>query len=72
MVGVVIVDHGSRKKASNDMLHEFGELYERLTGRAIVEVAHMEIAPPTIADAIGTTTGCRKCVVQRGRSMWRA
>lgn len=26
-VGVVIVDHGSRKAESNDMLHEFAELY---------------------------------------------
>lgn len=26
--GVVIVDHGSRKKESNEMLHEFGELYK--------------------------------------------
>ena len=53
VVGVVIVDHGSRKKASNDMLFEFAELYSRLTGRPIVEAAHMEIAKPTIADAIG-------------------
>ncbi len=67
VVGVVIVDHGSRKKASNDMLHEFGALYQRLTGRAIVEVAHMEIAPPTIADAIGTAGGLSyECVVQWG------
>lgn len=47
------------------MLHEFGELYERLTGRAIVEVAHMEIAPPTIADAIGrcVSRGATRVVV---------
>lgn len=55
-VGVVIVDHGSRKKASNDMLHDFGDLYQALSGREIVEVAHMEIASPTIEDAIGEAT----------------
>jgi len=27
-VGVVIVDHGSKKKASNDMLSEFVEVYK--------------------------------------------
>ncbi|KAG2426636.1 hypothetical protein HXX76_012950 [Chlamydomonas incerta] len=52
-VGVVIVDHGSRKRASNDMLHEFGALYGQLTGTGLVEVAHMEIAEPTIAQALG-------------------
>ncbi|KAG2444025.1 hypothetical protein HYH02_009224 [Chlamydomonas schloesseri] len=52
-VGVVIVDHGSRKRASNDMLHEFGSLYSELTGAQVVEVAHMEIAEPSIAQAVG-------------------
>ncbi len=89
-VGVVIVDHGSRKRDSNDMLvrgdwrrrsmdasmlhqhdhlspssppHaapqqvEFGELYRRQTGARIVEVAHMEIAEPTIEQAIGACGG---------------
>ncbi|KAG2500431.1 hypothetical protein HYH03_002000 [Edaphochlamys debaryana] len=51
-VGVVIVDHGSRKKASNAMLDEFGALYSEITGEEIVEVAHMEIAKPSIADAV--------------------
>lgn len=50
---MVIVDHGSRKRASNDMLHEFGALYGQLTGHDLVEVAHMEIAEPTIAQAVG-------------------
>ena len=27
-VGVVIVDHGSRRPESNDMLHEFASLYK--------------------------------------------
>lgn len=53
-VGVVICDHGSRRKDSNDMLFEFGELYKQMSGSEIVEMAHMEIAEPTIAQAIGT------------------
>lgn len=52
-VGVVIVDHGSRKKASNEMLVDFGELYQRVTGAQVVEIAHMELAEPTIEQAIG-------------------
>ena len=52
-VGVVIVDHGSRKKDSNLMLNEFGRLYEEVTGAPVVEIAHMELAEPTIEQAIG-------------------
>ncbi|GLI71105.1 hypothetical protein VaNZ11_016177 [Volvox africanus] len=64
-VGVVIVDHGSRKKASNDMLVEFGELYGRTTGQEIVEIAHMEIARPTIEEAISrcAARGARTVVI---------
>jgi hypothetical protein len=51
--GIVIVDHGSRRKASNDMLLEFCELYRATTQWRIVEPAHMEIAEPSIQQAIG-------------------
>jgi sirohydrochlorin ferrochelatase len=53
VVGVVIVDHGSRAAASNAMLLEFVDLYAATTGAPIVEAAHMEIAAPSIADAVG-------------------
>ncbi|KXZ50539.1 hypothetical protein GPECTOR_16g714 [Gonium pectorale] len=64
-VGVVIVDHGSRKKDSNEMLVEFGRLYEQLTGQEIVEVAHMEIARPTIEEAVARCAerGARRVVI---------
>lgn len=52
---VVVVDHGSRREASNRMLEEFVNLYRQTSGRQIVEGAHMEIAEPSIADAV------RKC-----------
>lgn len=51
-VGVVIVDHGSKRETSNAMLHEFVALYRATTGQTIVEPAHMELASPTIADAV--------------------
>ncbi|KAK9865428.1 hypothetical protein WJX84_006583 [Apatococcus fuscideae] len=49
---VVVVDHGSRRQEANDMLNEFVELYRRQSGRGMVEGAHMELASPTISDAI--------------------
>ncbi|KAK4282370.1 hypothetical protein QN277_013756 [Acacia crassicarpa] len=39
--GVIIVDHGSRRKESNLMLHEFVEMVKHKTGYEIVEPAHM-------------------------------
>lgn len=57
-VGVVIVDHGSRKKDSNEMLVEFGKVYQEVTGCHVVEIAHMEIAEPTIEQAVGKCTPC--------------
>ena len=57
VLGVVIVDHGSRRKESNEMLTEFGELYASVSGRTVVEIAHMEIANPSILDAL---TSCSK------------
>lgn len=57
-VGVVIVDHGSKREASNAQLEQFVELYKRTSGRTIVEAAHMEIAPPNIEQAF------EKCVAQ--------
>jgi hypothetical protein len=51
--GIVVVDHGSRRQASNNMLVEFCQLYQQLTQQPIVQPAHMEIAEPTIAQAIG-------------------
>jgi hypothetical protein len=52
-VGVVVVDHGSRRAESNAMLVEFCALYRDATGAGIVEPAHMEIAAPSISDAVG-------------------
>lgn len=49
--GVVIVDHGSRRAASNEMLEEFVTHFARESLYRIVEPAHMELAEPSIATA---------------------
>lgn len=65
-VGVVIVDHGSRRAEANDMLHTVARLYAETTGTPIVEPAHMELAEPTIAQAFDrcVARGARTIVVQ--------
>ena len=51
--GIIIVDHGSTRAESNQMLEELASIFaarfrERFT---IVEPAHMELAEPSIATA---------------------
>lgn len=52
VIGVIVVDHGSRRAASNAMLEELTRtsISERLD-YDIVEPAHMELAEPSIATA---------------------
>ncbi len=51
--GIIIVDHGSRRTQSNEMLEEvarqFGERFRQAYD--VVEPAHMELAEPSIATA---------------------
>ena len=51
--GIIIVDHGSRRVQSNQMLEEVAVLFARRFQEtyAVVEPAHMEIAEPSIATA---------------------
>jgi sirohydrochlorin ferrochelatase len=56
--GIIVVDHGSRLDASNQMLILAAEAFADYTSHKIVEPAHMELAPPDIAAAF------RKCVQQ--------
>ncbi|GAA4429760.1 CbiX/SirB N-terminal domain-containing protein [Bremerella cremea] len=57
-LGIIIVDHGSRRAESNELLLQVAELFRRSSGYAIVEPAHMELAEPSIAAAF------QKCVEQ--------
>ena len=61
--GVIIVDHGSRLAESNELLLAVARQFAaRFAGEyQIVEPAHMELAPPSIADAY------HRCV-ERGAS----
>lgn len=56
--GIILVDHGSTRIEANDMLDQVVQLFREESGAKIVEPAHMELAPPSIADAY------RKCVDQ--------
>ncbi|KAL1538538.1 sirohydrochlorin ferrochelatase [Salvia divinorum] len=49
--GIIIVDHGSRRKESNLMLNEFVIMFRDKTKYPVVEPAHMELAEPSIKDA---------------------
>ena len=51
ITGIIIVDHGSRRRESNTMLHTAAERFAAQSQYSIVEPAHMELAEPTIAQA---------------------
>jgi sirohydrochlorin ferrochelatase len=50
-IGVIVVDHGSRRDESNELLLEVVRQFAEATGIAIVEPAHMELAEPSIDTA---------------------
>ena len=50
MKGILIVDHGSRKREANDMLRCMANLIQTMAGPdVVVSYAHMELADPDIA-----------------------
>ena len=49
---ILLVDHGSVKAEANELLEEIVRLVERIAPDYHVEAAHMELAPPDIADAV--------------------
>lgn len=49
---ILLVDHGSRREEANQQLEEIAELLRARDPSRIVEISHMEIAAPTIADGI--------------------
>ena len=61
-IGVIIVDHGSRRAESNELLLDVAALFERSSHFKIVEPAHMELAEPSIDTAFD------RCV-QRGAGL---
>jgi sirohydrochlorin ferrochelatase len=53
---LLIIDHGSQKEEANEMLYEVAEILRGLKPGLIVEIAHMELAEPSIKQ------GLRACV----------
>ena len=60
-IGVILVDHGSRRGESNAMFEAFVGQFAQQTHYRIVEPAHMELAEPSIATAF------ERCVVRGAR-----
>jgi sirohydrochlorin ferrochelatase len=62
---ILLVDHGSRHPGANESLEQVAELLRRRVPGRIVRVAHMELAPPSIRDAIDACVadGAREIVV---------
>ncbi|MBI4536899.1 MAG: hypothetical protein HY712_02950 [candidate division NC10 bacterium] len=49
-IAILLVDHGSRYQAANDMLVDVAGLVKRISGLDRVYVSHMELAEPSIAE----------------------
>ena len=60
-LGIILVDHGSKRDEANALLEDVAQLFRGVSGAAIVEIAHMELAEPTIAQAFA------RCVAQGAR-----
>jgi sirohydrochlorin ferrochelatase len=54
MLGLLLIDHGSRRAESNHQLEDMAERVRRLRPAATVVAAHMEIAAPDLAAAFTT------------------
>lgn len=62
-VGLIVVDHGSRRDESNRLLLDVVSQFVDATGAKIVEPAHMELAEPSIATAFG------RCVARGAKTV---
>ena len=54
---IILVDHGSRAEAANETLEALAELLRGTCPDRLVIVAHMELAPPTLAEAFERCAG---------------
>jgi sirohydrochlorin ferrochelatase len=54
---ILLVDHGSRRDEANALLDAVAEQVRKRTPESIVEVAHLEITEPNIAEGIDTCVG---------------
>lgn len=52
-IGILLIDHGSRREASNLHLENMASLYQqKAPSNYVIKAAHMEIAKPSILDGI--------------------
>lgn len=56
-IGLLVVDHGSRRETSNRQLETVAERLRALRPDALVAHAHMELASPTIAEGFEALAG---------------
>ncbi len=73
-VGIIVVDHGSRRAEANAALEGVVADFRKVSGYDLVEPAHMELAEPSIATAFGrcveqgaTFIVCHPFFLSRGR-----
>jgi sirohydrochlorin ferrochelatase len=53
MKAILLIDHGSVRDEANRMLETMGDLVQHVAGdQAVVKVAHMELAEPTIEQGL--------------------
>lgn len=64
-LGIIIVDHGSRRAEANDMIFDVVRMFRDVSGAKIVEAAHMELAEPSIEQALARCVdrGAKRIVV---------
>jgi len=64
-LGILVVDHGSRRAASNEQLQDLAGRVALLAPEAAVRHAHMELAAPTIGESVDALAeaGCKELVV---------
>jgi len=62
---ILLVDHGSRLDAANEVLERIAATLRRRLPDRLVAVAHMELAEPTLAEALAhcASAGAREVVV---------
>jgi sirohydrochlorin ferrochelatase len=62
---ILLVDHGSRRIEANALLEEMAERIRPRVPDCVVEIAHLELAKPDIAEGIDrcVTQGATKIVV---------
>lgn len=64
-IGIILIDHGSKRVAANDLLLDVVRVFKDTTGHAIVEPAHMELADPTLMEAFSACVeqGAKEVVI---------